>query len=56
MERLNAFIVSNKPALGRFYDQIVDHPDHGKLTDLTVRPSPTHILSIHFLPHRSVFC
>lgn len=36
MERLNAFIVSNKPALGRFYDQIVDHPDHGKLTDLTV--------------------
>ncbi len=37
MERLNAFIVSNKPALGRFYDQIVDHPDRGKLTDITVR-------------------
>jgi hypothetical protein len=37
MERLNAFIVSNKPALGRFYDQIVDHPERGKLSDLTVR-------------------
>ncbi len=36
MERLNAFIVSNKPALGRFYDQIVDHPERGKLTNLTV--------------------
>jgi hypothetical protein len=46
MERLNAFIVSNKPALGRFYDQIVDHPERGKLTDLTVRhhtaPCPSH--------------
>jgi hypothetical protein len=37
MERLNAFIVSNKPALSRFYDQIVDHPERGKLTDITVR-------------------
>ena len=48
MERLNAFIVSNKPALGRFYDQIVDHPDHGKLTDLAVRPFPPNPHSLHF--------
>jgi hypothetical protein len=44
MERLNAFIVSNKPALGRFYDQIVDHPERGKLTNLTVRH---HIAPCH---------
>jgi len=51
MERLNAFIVSNKPALGRFYDQIVDHPDHGKLTDLAVRPFPPNPHSLHFSLH-----
>jgi hypothetical protein len=48
MERLNAFIVSNKPALGRFYDQIVDHPERGKLSDLTVRqhkPTLSHFNS-----------
>jgi hypothetical protein len=46
MERLNAFITSNKPALSRFYDQIVEHPDQGKLTNLAVQvpPPPTQPL------------
>lgn len=36
MERLNAFITTNKPALERFYAQIVEHPDLGNLTSVTV--------------------
>lgn len=39
MEKLNTFIVTNKPALEQFYDKIVSHPEHGKLADCNVRLS-----------------
>jgi hypothetical protein len=40
MEKLNAFIIANKPALDQFYDKMVSHPEQGKLADCNVPLPP----------------
>ncbi len=50
MEKLNAFITSNKPTLERFYSRILDNPDNGK--DAHPMPVPDHardsaLITIH---------
>jgi hypothetical protein len=50
MEKLNAFITSNKPTLERFYSRIMDNPENGK--DAHLLPVPEHareeaLIAIH---------
>jgi hypothetical protein len=40
MEKLNTFIVTNKPTLDQFYNKMVSHPKQGKLTDCNVPRPP----------------
>jgi hypothetical protein len=51
MEKLNAFITSNKPTLERFYSQIMDHPENGKESPLPVpeQARDDALITIHHL-------
>jgi hypothetical protein len=40
MEKLNTFIVANKPTLDQFYGKMVSHPEQGKLADCNIPHPP----------------